>query len=147
MHPATDSKPLKKNTKAITLEVRSQVERPRRPGDEVLGRKISPCAYQTADDIAEYYKAAEVGAVAVVRNTQYHMLEYMVTEIEGTNPRLGRVYVRGSGAFYAKSGRNCFHPKGQTSLVVPTDEVLEWAKAHPRGDFDWWTFPPERVGL
>lgn len=133
--------------KSIVQETRREAEQPRKSGDEVRGRKVSPCAYQTAEDIAAYYKAADVGAVAVVRNTQYHMLEYIVTEIEGMNPRLGRVYVRGAGAFYAKSGRNCFHPKGQTSLVVPTDAVLEWARAHPRGDLDWWTFPPDRLDV
>ncbi|MCK9552771.1 hypothetical protein [Aquamicrobium sp.] len=43
-------------------------------------------------------------------------------DIEGGNR--GRVYVSNAGAFYMKHGKNCFHPKGLTRLVVPTDEVL-----------------------
>lgn len=99
-------------------------------------RPVSPCIDQTEHDISAYYKSAGAGNQAVVRQTQGHILLYTVTAVEGTNPKAGRVYIQGFGAFYAKSGKNCFHPKGQTTLVVPTAEVLEWAAAHPRGESD-----------
>lgn len=103
-------------------------------------RPLSPCIDQTESDIETYYRAAEIGRIAVVRNTQGHMLHYAVREIEGTNPPRGRVYVSQDGAFYMKHGKNCFHPKGQKTLVVPTDEVLAWAKEHPQGAFGYSVF-------
>lgn len=59
---------------------------------------------------------------------------FSVTEIEGRKPELGRVYIQGHGAFYVKHGRNCFHPKGQTTLVLPDEATLAWARAHPMGE-------------
>lgn len=100
------------------------------------GVSLSPCVDQTKGDIEAYYRATPVGAVAVVRHTQGHLLQYDVTEIEGRNAKIGRVYIRNAGAFHMKSGVNCFHPKGQTTLVVPTEAVLAWVKEHPRGEFD-----------
>lgn len=97
---------------------------------------LSPCVDQAKTDIEAYYRTAPVGAVAVVRHTQGHLLRYDVTYVEGRNPKIGRVYIHNAGAFYMKSGANCFHPKGQTTLVVPTEEVLAWVKEHPRGEFD-----------
>ncbi|MRG54201.1 hypothetical protein GF108_01210 [Phyllobacterium sp. SYP-B3895] len=106
--------------------------------------KYSPCAYQTPEEIETYYRNVEVGGVAVVRKTQHHLLCYSVRKVEGLNPKLGRIYVEQDGAFYIKSGKNCFHPKGQTSLVVPTPDVLEWAEAHPRGELNVSIYPPEK---
>lgn len=106
--------------------------------------KVSPCALQSQTDIETYYRNAEAGSVAVVRQTQHHMLAYSVTEIEDTRPEKGRTYIKQFGAFYMKSGKNCFHPKGQTTLVVPTPEVLTWAEEHPRGEFGYQTFTPEQ---
>jgi hypothetical protein len=40
---------------------------------------------------------------------------------------------RGGAAFYAKSGKSCFYPGGQSNLVVPTKEVLAWSTDYPRG--------------
>ena len=99
--------------------------------------KYSPCVDQTEDEIGAYYRAAKEKDRAVVRQTQGHMLIYKLTEIEGINRSRGRVYVRQFGAFYSKHGKNCFHPKGQTSLVVPTAEVLSWAEQHPHGEFGY----------
>jgi hypothetical protein len=92
----------------------------------------SPCRNQTEAEIGAYYQAAGAGAVAVVRLTHGMTLTYFLAEVEGQLPR-GRIAVRNHGSFYARTGRNCFHPKGQTTLVVPTPEVLEWAAANPHG--------------
>uniref|UniRef100_A0A9E7ZPI9 Uncharacterized protein n=1 Tax=Bosea sp. NBC_00436 TaxID=2969620 RepID=A0A9E7ZPI9_9HYPH len=100
-------------------------------------RPLLPCIDQTEDDVAAYYRAAEVGAVAVVRRGYGGMTTYFPGKITGKNPRAGRAYVDcphgGGSAFYMKHGRNCFHPKGQTDLVVPNEEVLAWAAKHPHG--------------
>ncbi|MCZ0734510.1 hypothetical protein [Phreatobacter sp. AB_2022a] len=107
-------------------------------------RPLLPCVDQTEDDISAYYRAAAEGDVAVVRQGYGGMTTYFVGKITGKNARAGRVYVDcrhgGGSAFYMKHGRNCFHPKGQTDLIVPTPEVLAWAAEHPQGSFDFATF-------
>jgi hypothetical protein len=135
---------VEKPSKTVVVETR-KVERSsqERSKPEPYELKLSPCAYQTAAEIEAYYRGASIGAVAVVRQTQNHMLVYAVTEIEGVNPARGRTYVKQYGAFYMKSGANCFHPKGQTTLVVPTADVLKWAAEHPRGKFHYTIYPPE----
>jgi hypothetical protein len=104
---------------------------------------LSPCIDQTADDIRGYYKHVEVGGRAMVRQTQGHWLRYTPCRVEATKARSGRLYVEGFGGFYAKSGKNCFHPTGQTTLVVPTPEVLAWVALHPQGESDvsCWRIP------
>lgn len=137
---------MERKTKPVVAEKR----RPRPAALDDAGRRqmpsssISPCALQTEQEIEAYYRNAVSGDVAVVRETQYNMLVYKVTDVEGTNPQSGRTYIRQHGAFYMKSGKNCFHPKGQTSLVVPTPEVLRWAEEHPQGEFGYVTFTPEQ---
>lgn len=107
-------------------------------------RPLLPCVDQTEEDISVYYRAAVEGDIAVVRLGYGGMTTYFVGKITGKNPRVGRVYVdcrHGCGsAFYMKHGRNCYHPKGQTNLIVPTPEVLSWAAEHPLGSFDFATF-------
>lgn len=96
----------------------------------------SPCAYQTQEEIEQYYRNAPIGAKAAVRHTQYGLLEYDITIIERRSEALGRVYIRSrssGSAFYIKSGKNCYHPKGQSSIVVPTEDVVIWAENNPRG--------------
>lgn len=48
-------------------------------------RPVSPCIDQTEKDIEAYYRHAEIGQAAVVRHTQGHMLQYVISEIEGGN--------------------------------------------------------------
>lgn len=100
----------------------------------------SPCVDQTEADIEAYYRKAQIGELAAVRRTHGGMLYYEITEIDGTTPKLGRVYVRAHGAFYMKHGKNCREPKGQTTLVVPTAPVVAWALEYPRGAFGFATF-------
>jgi hypothetical protein len=95
-----------------------------------------PSANQSAEEISAYYTAAKEGDKAAIRETQYRQLRFIITEIDNVNPRLGRLYVKqgsdfGGSAFYRKTGKSCFIPKGQTSLVIPTPEVLRWVEANP----------------
>jgi hypothetical protein len=105
-----------------------------RPGD--------PSSSQIESEIASYYRNVTEGDVAIIRETYARRLWFIVSKITGTNPKLGRVYLEdapksgyGGTAFYMKSGKNSFAPKGQASLVVPTPEVLEHARQYPEGDF------------
>lgn len=100
---------------------------------------IPPCHGQTADQVEAWLRAnVKVGAAVAVRNTQGGLLHYL----PGKVVRLGRgrfevelakSYGLGTGgnSFYY-SGKNCRHPRGQTRLVVPTDEVIG-AFGPPRG--------------
>jgi hypothetical protein len=88
-----------------------------------------------------------VGDRAALRHTQYGRLRFTVTEIEGINPKQGRVYVRencpwGGNGYYMKSGKSCWSPTGQTHLVVPTPAVLAWTEEHPDGEQCQYVIPP-----
>ena len=96
-----------------------------------------PSANQTPGDISTYYLGAKIGDRAVIKQTQYGVLRLKLTEIENINPKNGRLYLKegssdwGGSAFYRKTGKSCFAPTGQTYLVVPTPEVLEWIETNP----------------
>jgi hypothetical protein len=101
-----------------------------------------PSGSQTEEQIANYYRNAKEGNVAVIRETYARHLWFKVTSVDGLNPKRGRIYLKdapssgyGGTAFYIKSGKNCFSPKGQSSLVVPTPEVLAHAEKFPHGKF------------
>ncbi|GLK55747.1 hypothetical protein JOD31_000665 [Methylopila capsulata] len=92
----------------------------RRELDEHMkSRPLSPCIDQTPEDIERYYRTEPEGSLAAVRHTQYHTLQYVLTTIRDRRPG-GRIGIEGAGDFYMRSGKNCFHPTGQTKLVVPT---------------------------
>jgi hypothetical protein len=98
----------------------------------------TPCAYQTDEEIEQYYRNSPIGSPAIIRHTQWRILKYEVSTIEGR--RHGRVYVPsklGGSSFYIRSkagaGANTYEPKGQSSLVIPTDAVLAFANATPSG--------------
>ncbi|MCF8476496.1 MAG: hypothetical protein K9G60_05670 [Pseudolabrys sp.] len=96
-----------------------------------------PSSSQTPDDISAYYQNADIGDPAVIKQTQFGFLRFKVTEIDNINPKNGRLYLKegasdwGGSAYYRKSGKSCYAPTGQTSLVVPTTELLDWIKANP----------------
>lgn len=101
-------------------------------------KKQAPCNSQTAKQVEDYYRNVKPGDPAVIRCTQHYALQYTLTEITDTNPKKGRVYVKdgdawGGAAWYAKNSKSCYHPTGQSNLVVPTPEVLKWIEEHPPG--------------
>lgn len=90
-----------------------------------------PTANQTAEDVERYYRNVKPGDAAVVRCTQGNLLRFVVDRIAEGSPKRGRIYLEhgesyGGKAYYAKNGKSCFHPQGQSHLVVPTEEVLSW---------------------
>lgn len=89
-----------------------------------------PCRDQITKDVEAYYRGVVAGDLAVVRHTQGHVLKYDFDRISGTKPRSGRVYLEHYGAFYTKSGKNCWAPAGQSNLVIPTLQILKWGKGY-----------------
>jgi hypothetical protein len=102
-----------------------------------------PSAGQTVEQIAAYYLSAKIGDRAAIKQTQNQLLRFTITEIENIDPKTGRLYVKqgapdwGGSAFYRKTGKNCYSPRGQTSLVIPTTEISAWARKNPGGSTDW----------
>jgi hypothetical protein len=93
-------------------------------------RPKSPCYEQTREQIEQYYRTAPIGEPAAVRHTQGGILRYDIETIQGRRPRVGKVEVSRFGDFYMKSAKYCLYPTGQTTLVVPTEEVINWAAEH-----------------
>jgi hypothetical protein len=92
-----------------------------------------PSAAQTDKQIEQYYRNASIGDRAAIRSTHYGILQFKITTIDWLNPKLGRIYVVegcdwGGSAYYAKHGKSCFAPTGQSRVVVPTPEVIDWAE-------------------
>ena len=96
-----------------------------------MNTQIAPCHGQSEEEIKDWMKAnVQIGTVVAIRNTQGGLLHYLPAEVT----RLGRgrftvepqeSYGLGTGGsnFYY-SGKNCWHPKGQTRLVIPTPAVI-----------------------
>jgi hypothetical protein len=92
----------------------------------------APCADQTPGDIERWLREnVKVGSEVAIRETQGGLLKYM----RGRVVRLGKgmlevVRQKRDGGFdhsaesFNYSGRNRWHPKGQTRLVMPTADVL-----------------------
>jgi hypothetical protein len=92
----------------------------------------SPCAEQTPEDIERWLREEiKPGSEVAIRETQGGLLKYM----RGRVVRVGKAMLevvrqRRDGSFdhsgesFNYSGRNRWHPKGQTRLVMPTPDVL-----------------------
>lgn len=89
-----------------------------------------PCATQTPEQIEAYYRPLLATGGLVCIRTQHggHMPTNSYVFELSTGGQRGRVFTS-EGSFYAKSGKHCFHPKGQRGLVVPTVEILDWVLA------------------
>lgn len=73
------------------------------------------------------------GDPVAIRHTQGGLLVFVITEVVGVVK--GRIETKdasfyGFNRWYAKSGKNCMNPKGQSSLVEATPEVRAWAAEH-----------------
>jgi len=107
-----------------------EAERNPRPA-YVDDRQSSPCFDQTEEQIEAWLRAnVKMGTEVAVRETQGHVRRYAIAPVNYLGK--GRFGVGSIGTFYY-SGKNCFHPKGQTRLVIPTDAVREFIQRHPQG--------------
>lgn len=89
-----------------------------------------PCFGQSAKQVEAWLRAnVQIGTTVAVRNTQGGLLHYVPARVvrigQGrfeVKPEETHGLGRGGSTFYY-SGKNCWHPKGQTRLVIPTSEV------------------------
>lgn len=97
------------------------------------GGKGSPYTDQTEQGIEEWLRTnVTVGTHVAIRHTQYGLLSYergIVTRLgkgrfEVATQRRDGSFAESGESFYF-SGKNCWHPKGQTRLVIPTEAVLD----------------------
>jgi hypothetical protein len=101
-----------------------------------------PSHGQTAEEIERYYRNVKIGDLAAIRSAQYGRLEIKITTVSDINPQIGRIYlsdavVWGGVAYFMESGKSCYAPSGQSSLVVPNEKITTWAKENLRGTSDW----------
>ncbi|MBM7112121.1 hypothetical protein [Archangium primigenium] len=112
--------------------MRREAERNPRPA-YVDDRQPSPCFDQTKEQIETWLRVnVKMGTEVAVRETQGHILRYTIASVNYLGK--GRFGLGSFGSFYY-NGKNCFHPKGQTCLVMPTNAVREFIQRHPQGAF------------
>ncbi len=95
-----------------------------------------PSNTQTADAISAHYRNANVGDIAVIRETYGGFLRFRLTKtdaIKGPRVYLVDGVPYGGPAFYLATGKNCRSPTGQAHLVIPTQPILDFAAANPNG--------------
>jgi hypothetical protein len=107
-----------------------------------------PTVGQSLSEITAYFRAALPETEVAIRNTQGGILAFLIAKVVDTKPRVGRIYTDKSGlmggnAWYAKSGKSCLHPTGQSRLFIPTDAVRAFLAAYPHGLMTYNTYTPE----
>jgi len=116
----------------------------------------APCFGQTQDSVKAWLtEHVREGAEVVIRETQWHRLVYTLAVVTGLGKGRFRVAPRrrdgalGIEDSFYYSGKHCFHPKGQTRLVIPTPTVLaaadELAAAGPTPPA--WVWEPRRLSI
>jgi hypothetical protein len=101
-----------------------------------------PSRGQTAEEIERYYRNVKIGDLAAIRSRQYGRLEIKVTTVSNINPEIGRIHLNddavwGGVAYSVESGKSYYASSGQSSLIIPDEKVMAWAKANPRGAPDY----------
>lgn len=113
-----------------------------------LENATDPAAGQSLTEIEEYLRSCGEGDKVAIRNTQGGILHYTITEVSGTNPRAGRVYTKASAtiggtSWYMKTGKNTFHPKGQSRLFLVSEAIEAYARKYPNGVLSYAYHTPE----
>lgn len=101
-----------------------------------------PSHDQTAEEIERYYRNVKIGDLAAVKTRQYGRLEIKITAVSNVSPEIGRIHldddaVWGGVAYSVESGKSYYASSGQSSLIIPDEKVMAWAKANPRGTPDY----------
>lgn len=99
-----------------------------------------PLAGVTAEEITAGLLLLGPDDEVAIRNTQGGCLQYVITKVEGLNLRAGRFYTKhpagnGGTAWYRKTGKNCFHPTGQSRVVPVNDAIRAYVEQFPKGTF------------
>jgi len=97
-----------------------------------------PISGQTETSIALYISSCVAGSDIAICDSQGMGVRYLICKVEGVNPSIGRIYTdisggQGGKAWYRKTGKNCFHPKGRSRLVEPTEAVRRFTRLYPIG--------------
>ena len=103
-----------------------------------------PSAMQEAMEIEQFLRATKEDDEVAIRNTHGGVLMFHITKVTGKKPSSGRLYTDKTGLYagpgwFMRSGKNCRHPTGQTNLVIPTPEVLQFIEEHPQGHSLYWS--------
>lgn len=89
--------------------------------------KTQPCIDQTREEIEFWLRQnAAVGLKVVIRSCAGGFFTYRLATVDRVHRgrlSLNKAGESGGSSFYL-SGKNCFHPKGQTWLVMPTEATL-----------------------
>ena len=102
---------------------------PREPEDD-------PSRGQTIEVIGEYYRNAQPGAEAVIRETYGRVLRFRYTrvnEVKGSFLYLAEPPPFGGPAFNLPSCTNSQSPMGHARLVMPSPEIAAFMAANPKG--------------
>lgn len=88
-----------------------------------------------------HLRALKVGDPVAIRHTQGNRLVFVITEVVGVAS--GRIETKdasfnGYTRWYAKSGKNCMNPTGQSNLVEATPEVRAWAEKYGALGHGWY---------
>lgn len=90
-----------------------------------------PCYGQTAEEVEAWLRAnVRIGATVAIRHTQGGLLQYATATVTRIGKgrfevdTLGPGNLSTAGLTFYYSGKNCWSPKGQTRLVIPTEAVL-----------------------
>ena len=97
-----------------------------------------PSAEQVTLEIEQFLRATQEGDDVAIRNTHGGILLFQIAKVTNTNPSLGRLYTNkagfsGGSAWFMKSGKNCYYPGGQSTLIMPTQDVRRFIEDHPQG--------------
>lgn len=107
-----------------------------------------PTGDQMLAIIEKYLRATEVDDEVAIRNTHGGILTFQLATVIGLNPEKGRLYTdrpgeSGGTSWYIRTGKNTFHPTGQSRLFIPTDAVRAFLQNHPLGLLTYTTHNPE----
>jgi hypothetical protein len=91
-----------------------------------------PTEDQTEKSIGAFLRTLAAGDEVAIRETQGERLRFTLTKVRDF--ARGRLYTEKSGhpgdAWYMRTGRSTWHPKGQSHLVEPTPGVREFIRQH-----------------
>lgn len=98
---------------------------------------LDPALSQTEHEIGSFLRSALPGDPIAIHETHGGILRIGVTTIEaiGAKGRLTTAAQAAAGGnrWYVTTGRHCFHPKGQSHLILATEAVRRFVADHPGG--------------
>ena len=111
-------------------------------------KQLPPCSGQSEEQIKDWMKEhVAIGEIVAVRNSHAGFIQYAQAKVVRIGKgrfevdSLGEGNLSQSGTAFYYSGKNCWHPKGKTRLVIPTEPVLAaCGKLSPLATYDYSGF-------